>query len=135
MSNEKFDQHALAAGRTFPWHELYVPDVAAAVDFYSKVFDMESETMPIGEAGPYTMLSVNGVSIAGVMSTNSVEMPNVPPHWATYMTVDDVDARLSKTTENGGTVVVPPFDIPDIGRMALIADPQGAHIWLYTPLL
>ncbi|MBL1149006.1 MAG: VOC family protein [Armatimonadetes bacterium] len=131
MSNDQLDQHALAAGRAFPWHELYVPDVAAAVDFYSKVFDMGSDTMPMGDGAPYTMLSVNGVSIAGVMSTNSPEMPNVPPHWAIYMTVDDVDARLAKVTENGGTVVVPPMDIPNVGRMALIADPQGAHIWLY----
>jgi predicted enzyme related to lactoylglutathione lyase len=128
------DQHALASGRAFPWHELNVPDVDAAVDFYSKALDMGTQDFP-HEGGVYKMLTVGGVSVGGCMSTNSPEMAgmNVPPHWAVYMSVDDVDARLEKVTANGGTIVVPPMDIPNVGRMSLIADPQGAHIWLYKP--
>ena len=132
--SDQMDQHALAAGRAFPWHELYVPDVDAAVDFYGKCFDITSQDFP-SEMGTYKMLVIGGVPVAGSMSTSSPEMAsmNVPPHWAVYMSVDDVDARVDKVTANGGTVVVPAMDVPQVGRMALIADPQGAHLWLYKP--
>lgn len=127
------DQHALAAGRAFPWHEVYAPNAEAAVEFYTKVFDMETDSMPMGESGVYHMLKVGGTAVAGVMSTNSPDMAQVPPHWAVYMTVDDVDQRIEKAIAAGGKVVVPPFEVPNVGRMSLIADPQGAHIWLYKP--
>lgn len=125
------DQHSLAAGRAFPWHELYVADVNAAVDFYKAVFDMGVQEMEMGEMGSYKMLTIGGTPLAGIQSTNVEGHGNVPPHWAVYMSVDDVDARIAKATSLGATLVVPAMDIPTVGRMALIADPQGAHIWLY----
>lgn len=125
------DQHSLAAGRAFPWHELYVPDVEKGIEFYTNVLGMGTQSMDMGPMGTYHMLTVGGKAVAGSMSTNSMEMQGVPPHWAVYMSVDDVDARVAKVTENGGTVVVPAMDVPNVGRMCLIADPQGAHIWLY----
>ncbi|MNC44138.1 27 kDa antigen Cfp30B [compost metagenome] len=86
------------------------------------------------EGGSYPMLVVNGRPVAGVQSTRgNPQMAGVPPHWATYIAVDDVDTRLAKVTQHGGSLVVPAMDIPTVGRMALIADPQGAHIWLFTP--
>ena len=131
--SDQMDQHALASGRAFPWHELYVPDVQAALDFYTTALGMGTQDMDAGPMGTYKMLTVNGTAVAGSMSTKSDELANmnIPPHWAVYMSVDDVDARLEKVKAAGGTVVVEPMDIPDVGRMALIADPQGAHIWLY----
>lgn len=125
------DQHALAAGRAFPWHELYVPDVEKGIEFYTKVFGLGTDSMDMGPMGKYHMLTANGKAVAGSMSTNNPDMQGVPPHWAVYMTVDDVDARLNLATQNGATVVVPAMDVPNVGRMALIADPQGAHIWIY----
>ena len=131
--SDQMDQHALASGRAFPWHELYVPDVQAAIDFYTNALGMGTQDMDAGPMGIYKMFTVNGTAVAGSMSTTSQELAshNIPPHWAVYMSVDDVDARLEKVKAAGGTVVVDPMDIPDVGRMALIADPQGAHIWLY----
>ena len=120
-------------GRTFPWHECCVPDVDKAIEFYTKALGMGTEEMTIPGLPPYKMLTVNGQAICGVTSTTTMPMPNIPPHWATYMSVDDVDARLEKVTANGGTIVAPPFDIPSVGRMALITDSQGAHIWLFKP--
>jgi len=55
----------------------------------------------------------------------------VPPHWAVYIGVDDVDARLAKCVELGATVLVEPMDVQTVGRMALIQDPQGATFWLF----
>jgi predicted enzyme related to lactoylglutathione lyase len=134
--SESMDQHALAVGRAFPWHELYVPNVDAALDFYGKCFDMGTQDMPSPMGGEaYKMVTVGGTAVGGAMSTESemLKAMDIPPHWAVYMSVDDVDARLEKVKANDGTVVVEPMDIPTVGRMALIADPQGAHIWLYKP--
>lgn len=129
------DQHAAAEGFAFPWHELYVPDPDAAIEFYTKALGMGTQDMKMGEEFTYRMLTHNGNAVCGVMSTSSPEMKdmNIPPQWSTYMGVDDVDARIAKVTEMGGKVVVPAMDIPTVGRMALIADPQGAHIWLFKP--
>lgn len=128
--SEAADQHSLAEGRTFPWHEVYAPDAQATIDFYTSVFDMGSQSMDMGSM-TYHMLSVDGKTVAGVLSTKELPMPDVPPHWAVYLSVDDVDARLAKATAAGAHIVVPAMDVPTVGRMALIADPQGAHIWLY----
>jgi predicted enzyme related to lactoylglutathione lyase len=133
MSTETLDQHAINVGRTFCWHEVYAPDLEAAVDFYTKALDFGTQEMDMGPIGTYRMLTRNGQTVAGMLGTNSPEMAHVPPHWAVYLAVDDVDARLAKCTELGATVVVPPMDIPTVGRMALIQDPQGAHIWLFKP--
>jgi predicted enzyme related to lactoylglutathione lyase len=121
----------LAVGKAFPWHEVYVPDSKAALDFYTKAFGMGTKEYPMGEMGTYHMLTVDGTPVAGVMSTTEMQMPNVPPQWSVYLAVDDVDKRLKMAKDLGAKVVVEPMDIPSVGRMTLISDPQGAHIWLY----
>ncbi|MGV3618163.1 MAG: VOC family protein [Fimbriimonas sp.] len=121
-----------AVGNNFPWHELNVPDVPAAVAFYTAALGFGTKQMDMGEMGSYSMLTRDGQGIAGMMDTNHLPHP-VPPHWAVYLAVDDVDARLEKCTALGATIVVPAMDIPTVGRMSLIADPLGAHIWLFTP--
>lgn len=131
MATDTMDQHALNTGRTFVWHEVYAPDAQKAIDFYTQALDFGTQEMDMGPMGSYRMLTRNGQGVAGVMSTNSPEMQGVPPHWATYIAVDDVDARLAKCQSLGATVIVPPMDIPTVGRMTLIQDPQGAHVWLY----
>lgn len=127
------DEHALAAGSAFPWHEVYAPDPQKAIDFYQKALGMEGEAFPMGDMGTYHMLKVNGKAVAGLMSTSEGPAQGAPTHWAVYHAVDDVDARVAKVVEHGGTVVVPAMDVPTVGRMALIADNQGAHLWLYKP--
>jgi predicted enzyme related to lactoylglutathione lyase len=122
---------AIIQGKTFVWHELYVPSSEAAIDFYSKALEFGSLAMPMGEMGDYTMLTKNGQPVCGVLSTTGSNMQGVPPHWSVYLAVDDVDARVAKCEELGGKLVHGPMDVPTVGRMALIADPQGAHIWLF----
>jgi uncharacterized protein len=129
--SEAADNHSLASGRAFPWHELYVADDQAAIDFYTKALDMETEAFPMGEMGNYNMLKVNGKAVAGVMSTTTMGDMNIPPHWAVYLSVDDVDARVAKCTALGAKVLVPAMDVPTVGRMCLIQDPHGATIWLF----
>jgi uncharacterized protein len=123
----------MRTGSTFVWHEVYVPDAEKAIEFYTTALGFGTQAMPMGDMGTYHMLTKDGGGVCGVMSTNSMEMQGVPPQWSTYLAVDDVDARLAKCIELGATQVVPPMDIPNVGRMTLIADPQGAHIWLFKP--
>lgn len=133
MATDTMNENAIASGSTFVWHEVYAPDAQKAIDFYTEALDFGTQEFPMGEMGTYKMLTRNGKGVAGVMSTNDMNMEGVPPHWSTYIGVDNVDERLAKCTALGATIVVPAMDVPTVGRMALIADPQGAHVWLFQP--
>ena len=129
---DTIDRHINAVGRTFVWHEVYGPSAQVAIDFYTKALDWGTQTMDMGEQGTYTMLVANGMPVAGVMGTEAVpDMADVRPHWSTYIAVDDVDARASKCVSLGASILVPAMDVPSVGRMALLQDPQGATFWLF----
>lgn len=130
MTTEEINAQSLNMGKTFVWHEVNVPDVAAAKSFYGQVAGFTFQEMPMGEAGTYTMLCNNGIPVGGIMATVG-DMADVPPHWSVYIAVADVDTAAAKAVELGGKVMVPAFDIPTIGRMSLIQDPQGAVFWLF----
>ena len=102
------------------WNELITTD-PGAVKFYADVLGMTTSTMDMG-GGPYTVFEAGGRMVGG---TTAPQMPGVPNHWHVYFEVADADAAAAKAAELGGTVIVPPFDIP-VGRIAVIGDPQGA---------
>ena len=131
VDQNAIDEASLRQGRTFVWHELYTPDLTAGLKFYETALGLGSTSMDMGEMGSYTMLTRDGKTVCGVHNTSAPMMAGVPPHWAVYLAVDDVDARVKAVEANGGKLVVPAMDVPTVGRMALIADPQGAHIWLF----
>lgn len=110
----------------FSWSELMTDDPAAAVDFYSKLFGWKTATMDVG-TGPYHVLKIGDVAIGGI----SGKMPgteNKPSTWGCYVTVDDVDTTARACEQLGGKILMGPMDIPTIGRMAVLQDPQGAVI-------
>lgn len=89
--------------------------------------------MPMGEDS-YHLASRNGQPIAGMMDMSKTPgMENVPPHWFTYIAVDDVDAAVAATRAAGGRVIKEVFEVPDTGRIAIIADPTGAALGIMTP--
>ena len=105
------------------WNELITPDVAAATRFYSEVLGVTWEDEPM-EGGPaYTCLVVDGRQVGGVMPPPA---DGIPAHWNVYFNVESVDDTIGRATGLGGTVVAPAFDVPGVGRMAVLADPQGA---------
>jgi predicted enzyme related to lactoylglutathione lyase len=110
----------------FCWFELVTTDAAAAGDFYRAVIGWTSE-MSSGPAGPYTIFKAPGEIHVGGM----LEMQGVPPGWLGYIAVDDVDAFAGKVQAAGGQVHKPPQDIPNVGRFAVVADPQGAMFILF----
>lgn len=128
MATDTINEQALAEGSTFVWHELIVSDVQKGLDFYTQALDFEAQAFPMGDMGTYNMLARDGKAVCGVTSMGS---EHAPPHWAVYLHVDDVDARVEKCKSFGANLVVPPMDVPTVGRMALIQDPLGAHIWLF----
>ena len=114
----------------FSWNELLTTDVAAARKFYGQLLGWQFKDMPMGE-GTYTVVSAGGKDIGGIMNTPPAAK-GMPPTWGAYVTVDDVDARADQAKKLGGQLLVPPTDIPGVGRFAVIQDPQGATISLIT---
>lgn len=127
------DAFLMNVGKTFPWHEVYGGPTQGLIDFYTKALGWSIQTMPMGEGANYHMFEVNGQCVAGIMGNDIPGMENIPPHWSTYIAVDDVDARLAKAQELGAKIVHGPMDIPNVGRMVLIQDPFGATVWLFKP--
>jgi uncharacterized protein len=124
-----FKQHGAMS-----WYELMTTDPVAAQTFYSELFGwtMRDQEMPMGT---YTVFANQGKEVGGLMA-HPPGTEGVPPHWALYITVDDVDASLAKAQSLGATVLMPPMDVADVGRMATISDPQGAviNIITYVPM-
>ncbi len=115
------------------WNECVTSDVAAAVAFYGAVLGMGSEAMDMGEAGTYTVLTnVQGRQIGGCMDLGMLP-EGTPPHWNVYFNVEDVDASVARAESLGGQALVPAMDVPGVGRMAMVADPQGAGFWVMSP--
>jgi len=108
----------------FCWNELATPDMKAAGDFYTGLFGWDSM---VQETGPmrYTTFSNQGRPAAG-MYEPSAEDAGMPPGWLVYFAVADCDTDASRAQELGAALIVPPADIPGIGRFATLADPQGA---------
>ena len=118
------------AGR-FVWHELMTTDAAAAARFYGDVVGRPARDsgMPGME---YTLLHAGERQVAGLMAmTPAAKAGGAPPGWSGYVAVDDVDAAAAKAVSLGGSVCMPPMDIPGVGRFAVVADPQGAVIALF----
>ena len=118
----------------FVWYELMTSDAKAAEKFYSKVVGWE--THDSGQPGmTYTLLQAGDVPVAGLMALPKEACDaGAKPGWTGYVGVDDVDAYAGRITKAGGKVHVPPTDIPQIGRFAMMADPQGAVFCLFKPV-
>jgi hypothetical protein len=111
------------------WVDLASTDMAGAKAFYSGLFGWEvAEGGP--ESGGYSMFQKQGKNVAGL---GPVMMEGQPTAWTTYISVDDADATVAKVTAAGGTVLVAPMDVLDVGRMAVVMDPTGAAIALWQP--
>ncbi len=115
---------------SFSWAELATTDADAAKKFYGGLFGWTFNDNPMGPDMVYTMCRL-GENDAAALYKKGAEMKDIPPHWACYITVADVDATAKKAKENGGTVIKEPFDVMDFGRMAVVADPTGAVLCLW----
>jgi predicted enzyme related to lactoylglutathione lyase len=123
MADEK------SAHGTFCWNELVTRDTAAAEKFYSELIGWK--IVDSGMPGmKYSMLKAGEKDAGGMMAMPPDVPAEVPSHWMTYITVDDVDTAAEKTKALGGTVLHGPEDIPTVGRFCVIQDPTGATVSL-----
>jgi len=123
--NEAFQKHGAVS-----WTELITSDAEAAKKFYGALFGWTFTLFPNPEM-QYNVINVGGQQIGGIMKTPA-KAGNMPPAWTSYVTVENVDQTAKNAKELGAKLLVPPTDIPTVGRFCVIQDPQGASIAAIT---
>ena len=109
----------------FVWHEVGTTDLRAGEDFYAKVAGWKAESW--SQNPSYKLFVAKRESKAGLyLITESLNTVTPPPSWLSYIGTPDVDATVRQAVELGGKVVVPAYNVPSVGRMAHLQDPQGA---------
>lgn len=117
---------------SFCWIELATTDQNAAKTFYTSLFGWSVTDTPMGPGNDYSIFALRGrASAAGYTLQPDQQARGVPVHWSLYIAVDNADQSAAKATQVGASVIMPPFDVPDAGRMAVLHDPTGAvfSIW------
>lgn len=115
------------------WTDISLPDPEAGKSFYTQLFgwDAEDQFDPAGNY-LYTMFRQDGADVAGMGALPpEMQRAGIPPMWQTYISVDNVDDAVETITSNGGAVVMPTMEVMTSGRMAIVADPEGAVVSLW----
>ena len=112
------------------WVDLSSADPAGSRDFYAKLFGWNVEVTTDPQYGGYAMAKIGDRDVAGIGPTQS---PEAPTAWMLYIGTPDAEDLAKRITAAGGTVVAPPFDVGDQGRMAVFQDPTGAFISAWQP--
>jgi predicted enzyme related to lactoylglutathione lyase len=118
----------------FCWAELGTTHQVEAKKFYTQLFGWGVRDLPMGPNDFYTMFKLEGRDV-GAAYTLRPDMlaQGVPPHWMVYVAVESADVSAARAASLGGKVLAPAFDVFDVGRMAVLEDPTGAHISLWQP--
>ncbi|MEK4033261.1 VOC family protein [Methylocystis sp. IM3] len=114
------------------WSELAVHDVARAQTFYAETLGWRFEPMTMPDM-TYWIICCGEARVGGMFEMKGAAFDGVPEHWLTYIAVDDIDARLAKAAAAGAKICKDAFDIPGVGRMAVLAEPGGAVVAWMTP--
>ena len=112
---------------TFSWVDLATSDPDGAKAFYGALFGWDYDDNPIGDGAVYSMARRDGKNVAALFGSDQ------PPHWNCYVTVASADDAAARAGDAGGTVLQEAFDVMDVGRMAVVADPAGAVLNLWEP--
>ena len=112
----------------FIWHDLMTSDVESAKKFYSAVVGWTFDSQMPG----YDVLMVGNAGVGGIMPTPP-EMKGMPSFWSGYVHTPDVDATCEQVKKLGGKIMREAWDVPDVGRMAVIGDPTGASLMVMQP--
>ena len=119
---------------SFCWPELSTSDQNSGVAFYRTLFGWNVNEMSMGPDGVYSMFEMRGRPVGAAAGQRPEErQQGIPPHWNTYITVENADAAVERARRLGGAVLAPAFDVADAGRMAVLADPTGAAFQVWQP--
>lgn len=114
------------------WSECMTKDQRRATAFYTTLLDWTTESIPMGDDNEYILCKNKDEVLCGIFQMSGPHLEHVPPHWMNYIGTQNVDADADRVKQLGGTIIVPPTDIPNnIGRFCTITDPGGAHVSLY----
>jgi len=120
---------------TFYWNELMTRDVEGAKKFYADTIGWSYDAMPMpGDGGTYWLATMDGEPVGGIFDINGPDFQGVPESWMAYIAVDDVDARVAKAVKAGAKLMKPVFDVPGVGRIAILMQPDGAGVGWMTPV-
>lgn len=117
----------------FCWNELMTSDVAKSKAFYTTLFGWETHDHDMGHM-VYTVLKKGDQDVGGLMQIPQGHEKEIPPHWMSYINVDNVDETAEKAKKLGANIKQPPMDIGDYGRIAVLQDPTGAYIAIWQSL-
>ncbi|MCS0502331.1 VOC family protein [Ancylobacter mangrovi] len=117
----------------FVWNELNSRDPEKAMAFYSATLGWRFEPMPMEDGGAYFIAWLGETRVAGLFPLAGPAFESLPAHWFSYIAVDDVDARLEKAVAAGGEALRPAFDVPGVGRIAVVSDTEGAVTGWISP--
>ena len=118
----------------FCWNELRTRDAERAKAFYATSIGWTFEATSTPDGRPYWVALEGGKPVAGLFSLSSPEFDGVPESWMSFLAVDDVDARVARAVKAGAELVMPVFDVPNVGRIAMLREPGGAGVGWMTPV-
>ncbi|MCW8943372.1 MAG: VOC family protein [Sedimenticola sp.] len=115
----------------FYWNELMTRDPEKAKRFYAETLGWSFEAWGEDD-GAYFIAMMGEKPVAGIFNMNNPEFEGIPEHWFSYICVDDVDKTSEMVTAAGGSLMRPVFDVPDVGRIAIVQDSNGAVVGMMT---
>jgi uncharacterized protein len=118
---------------SFYWNELLTKDAERAQRFYQQTIGWTFEPMAMDGGRTYWIAKADDKPVAGLFPTTGPDFEGVPEQWMPYLAVDDVDARVDRAIAAGAQLMRPIFDVPGVGRIAILREPGGAGIGWMTP--
>ena len=118
----------------FRWNELRTRNAERAMKFYSDTIGWTFEGSKTPDGATYWIATMNGQPVAGLFSLDDPRFDGVHESWIPFLAVDDVDARVKKATAAGAKLMMPIFNVPNFGRIAMLLEPSGAGIGWITPV-
>jgi predicted enzyme related to lactoylglutathione lyase len=123
----------MATNGSFYWNELMTRDAEEAKKFYGATLGWTFEPMDSGAGATYWVAKVGDESVAGIFTLTSPDYDEASEGWFAYVAVDDLSTALARATSEGGEVVREPWDVPGVGRIAIISDNAGNMMGWMTP--
>ena len=118
----------------FCWVDLMAHDMESAAKFYESLLGWTTELQDTQGGPPYAIFQLDGKRTAGMGQLQpEMQQQGVPPIWNSYISVVDLQATVDKAVDLGASVMMPPMDVMQAGRMAIIKDPTGAAVSLWQP--
>ncbi|MHA1189626.1 MAG: VOC family protein [Alphaproteobacteria bacterium] len=118
----------------FHWNELMTGDVEAAKTFYADSIGWTFQAMPMEPDGGTYWLAMDGETpVAGLFDKSGMPFAGTPEAGTPYLSVDNIDKRAAAAVSAGATILQGPFDVPGVGRIALLKQPGGAMVGWMTP--